>query len=145
MSERDDLLASVANEIKTYRKGDLPEPTPEHVDRWLHQFTTVRQLPFMREFDHVIKQTFFTRKNVKDFLRALVNNGKLAGVDPAAYWSSANFLNIQQNGQSQKEMLKLFAKCLEDEWEPLKTPIPRTDCLHPSDARHAPAPKCPEV
>ena len=30
-------------------------------------------------------------------------------------------------------------------WEPLKTPIPRTDCLHPSDARHAPAPKCPEV
>ena len=30
-------------------------------------------------------------------------------------------------------------------WEPLKTPAPRTDCLHPSDARHAPAPKCPEV
>ena len=29
--------------------------------------------------------------------------------------------------------------------EPLKTPTPRTDCLHPSDARHAPAPKCPEV
>lgn len=32
-----------------------------------------------------------------------------------------------------------------DLWEPLKTPTPRTDCLHPSDARHAPAPKCPEV
>ena len=39
MSERDDLLVSVANEIKTYRKGELPEPTPEHVDRWLRQFT----------------------------------------------------------------------------------------------------------
>ena len=115
MSERDDLLASVANEIRTYRKGDLPEPTPEHVDRWLHQFTPAQQLPFLREFEHVIKQTFFTRKNVKDFLRALVNNAKLAGADPAAYWSSANFLNIQQNGQSQKEMLKLFSKCLEDE------------------------------
>lgn len=38
-----------------------------------------------------------------------------AGAGPAAYWSSANFLSIQQNGQSQKEMLKLFSKCLEDE------------------------------
>ncbi|WP_175750760.1 phosphoribosyltransferase-like protein [Burkholderia anthina] len=115
MSERDDLLASVANEIKTYRKGDLPEPTPEHVDRWLRQFTPAQQLPFLREFEHVIKRTFVTRQNVKDFLRHLVTNEKLAGSDPKAYWSSANFLSIQQNGQSQKAMLKLFAKCLEEE------------------------------
>ena len=115
MSERDDLLVSVANEIRTYRKGDLTEPTPEHVDRWLHQFTPAQQLPFLREFEHVIKQTFITRKNVKDFLRNLVTNEELAGDEPAAFWSSANFLSIQQNGQSQKEMLKLFSKCLEDE------------------------------
>lgn len=115
MSERDDLLASVADTIKTYRKGELPEPTPEHVDRWLRQFTPAQQLPFLREFDHVIKQGFLGKKGVKTFLRNLVTNEKLAGTDPAEYWSSANFLNIQQNGQSQKEMLKLFAKCLEDE------------------------------
>jgi hypothetical protein len=115
MSERDDLLVSVANEIKTYRRGELPEPTPEHVDRWLHQFTPAQQLPFLREFAHVIEQTFITRKNVKDFLRRLVKNQELAGDDPAAYWSAANFLSIQRNGQSQKEMLGLFSKCLEDE------------------------------
>lgn len=116
MSERDELLVSVANEIKTYRSGDIPEPTPDHVDRWLHQFTPAQQLPFLREFDHVIKQTFITRKNVKDFLRNLVTNQNLAGGDPSAYWSAANFLSIQQNGQSQKEMLKLFSKCLNDEY-----------------------------
>jgi hypothetical protein len=115
MSERDDLLVSVANEIKTYRKGELPEPTPEHVDRWLHQFTPAQQLPFLREFAHVIEQTFITRKNVKDFLRHLVTNQELAGDDHTGYWSAANFLSIQRNGQSQKEMLKLFSKCLEDE------------------------------
>ncbi len=115
MSEREDLLVSVANEIKTYRKIELPEPTPEHVERWLSQFTPDQQLPFLREFDHVIKETFFTRKNMQDFLRHLVTNQKLAGDDPAAYWSSAHFLNIQQNGRSQQEMLKLFSKCLEDE------------------------------
>lgn len=37
MSELDDLLASVASEIRPYRKGDFPEPTREHVERWLHQ------------------------------------------------------------------------------------------------------------
>jgi len=115
MSERDDLLASVANNIRTYREGDLPEPTPEHVDRWLHQFTSDQQLPFLREFDHVINQTFITQETVKDFLNNLVTNQNLTGEDPAAYWSSANFLTIQQNGQSQKEMLNLFSKCLKEE------------------------------
>jgi len=115
MSERDDLLVSVASEIRTYRKGDLPEPTPGHVDRWLHQFTPAQQLPFLREFDHVLKQTFITQKGMEDFLRGLVANQVLAGNDPTAYWASANFLSIQQHGHSQKEMLKLFSKCLEDE------------------------------
>lgn len=115
MSRRDDLLVSVASEIKTYRKGDLPEPTPNHVDRWLRQFTPAQQLPFLQEFDHVIKQNFITRKSVMDFLRNLVANQELVGTDPRAYWASANFLSIQRNGQSQKEMLKLFSKCLEEE------------------------------
>lgn len=115
MSERDDLLASVASVIQTYRRGDLAEPTPEHVERWLGQFTPDQQLPFLREFEHVIKQTFITRRTVKRFLRNLVTNQGLVGNDPTTYWSSANFLNIQRNGQSQKEMLKLFSKCLEDE------------------------------
>ena len=113
MSERSDLLASVATEIETYREDQLPTPTPDHVDRWLRQFTPAQQVPFLREFDHVIKQTFITRKSVTGFLRRLVTNDNLAGDNPTAYWSSANFLNIQQNGQSQKGMLMLFSKCLE--------------------------------
>jgi hypothetical protein len=115
MTERDDLVASIANTIKTYRAGELAEPTPAHVDRWAKQFTPTNQLPFLREFDHVVKQGFITKKVVKDFLKNLVTNKDLAGSSPAAYWKSAHFLKIQQNGQSQKEMLKLFAKSLDDE------------------------------
>lgn len=117
MSERDDLLVSVANEIKTYQIGEIPQPTPEHVDRWLHQFTPDQQLPFLREFNHVIKQTFITRENMKDFLHNLVTNQNLAGHSPKDYWLAANFLSIQQNGQSQKEMLKLFSNCLKEKYD----------------------------
>ncbi|MBP1147099.1 hypothetical protein JOE33_004022 [Pseudomonas sp. PvP027] len=115
MSERHNLLLSVADTIKSYRNDELPEPTPDHVDRWLHQFTQDQQLPFLREFDHVMKQSFITQKNVETFLRNLVRNEKLAGGDPVSFWSAAHFLKVQQNGQSQKEMLKLFARCLADE------------------------------
>lgn len=113
MSERDDLLASIANTIKTYRQGELAEPTPAHVDRWASQFTVAEQLSFLREFDHVMRQTFLTRETVKTFLDNLVQNEKLAGVDPRAYWARTNVLQIQKSGQSQKEMVNLFAETLE--------------------------------
>jgi hypothetical protein len=114
MSERDDLLASVADTIKTYRTDELAQPTPAHVERWLSQFTPANQQPFLQEFDHVLKQTFITKNKVEEFLQHLVTSKEIAGDSPAAYWQSAHFLKIQQNGQSQKEMLKLFAKCLYD-------------------------------
>ena len=116
MSEREDLLASVANEIKMYRSGDLAEPSLEHVDRWLYQFTPSQQLPFLREFEHVIRRTFVTQANVTDFLGMVVSHKGLSGDNPLAYWSAANFLCIQQNGQSQREMLTLFSNCLTDKF-----------------------------
>jgi hypothetical protein len=115
MSEREELLVSVANVISTYRNTDLNKPTPEHVDRWLRQFTPDQQLPFLREFDYVIKKTFIARNDMQDFLCNLVIHQNLVGDNPTTYWSSANFLSIQRNGQSQNEMLKLFSICLRDE------------------------------
>lgn len=112
MSERANLLASVADTIQTYRQGELPAPSPAHVERWLNQFTPANQLPFLREFDHVMKRTFLTRDNVVNFLSNLVANASLAGVDPTSYWSRANFLRIQKAGQSQKSMVGLFGEAL---------------------------------
>ncbi|MBS0382028.1 MAG: hypothetical protein JSR56_06320 [Proteobacteria bacterium] len=112
MGERENLTASIANTIKTYRSGELDRPTPAHVERWANQFTPVNQLPFLREFDHVIRQTFLTKKAVADFLGNLVRNEQLVGKDPKAYWARANVLRIQKNGQSQKEMTGLFAEAV---------------------------------
>lgn len=113
MSERDNLLASVADTIKTYRDGELAQPTSAHVERWVSQFTPANQLPFLREFDHVIKQSFLTKDTVSGFLNNLVTNESLAGKNPKAYWGHANFLNIQKAGQSQKAAVSLFADALQ--------------------------------
>ncbi len=113
MSERTTLLKAVADTIKTYRRGQLAEPTPQHVDRWLSQFTPEHQLPFLREFAHVIEQTFITEDNIRTFLSHLVTNKSLAGQNQREFWSSAYFLDIQSNGQSQSEMLRCFSESLE--------------------------------
>jgi hypothetical protein len=115
MSERSDLLKSIAGTIKDYRNGEIAEPTPEHVDRWVKQFSEAVQIPLLRELDHVLKQTYQTKAWVSSFLSDLVKNKNLAGADPCAFWSKANFLRIQQDGHSQEEMLELFDESLREQ------------------------------
>lgn len=110
MSERSDLLVSITNEIRAYREGEIAQPTPEHVDRWVSQFTPTNQLAFLREFNHVIKQTFLNKDNVVGFLDRLVTNTALVGANPSAYWANANFLRIQKRGQSQRQMVSLMGE-----------------------------------
>lgn len=113
MAERDDLLASIAATTADYREGDLAAPTPKHVERWVSQFDATVQLPVLREMDHVLKQTYFSRKRTRKFLAGLFQTKKLVGEDPCAFWKGVKFLDIQGGGASQKEMLALFSKVLE--------------------------------
>ena len=113
MSERGELLASIANTTKDYRAGEIDTPTPEHVDKWVKQFAEDCQVLLLRELDHVFKETYLTRDWISGWLSKLVENEKLAGEDPCDFWEKAHFLRIQQNGHSQEEMLELFDESLE--------------------------------
>lgn len=113
MTERTDLLASIAHSIRTYREGEIPPPTPDHVDRWVSQFTPAHQLSFLREFDHVIRGTFIEKSDVITFFDGLLICKELVGDSPAAYWARSNFLRIQQDGQSQKHMISLLGERLQ--------------------------------
>jgi len=115
MAERDDLLASMATTTADYREGDLAAPTPEHVASWINQFDAAVQLPILREMDHVLKQTYFSRAGTRKLLAGLFQTKKLVGDDPCAFWKGVKFLDIQGGGASQKEMLALFSKVLEKE------------------------------
>lgn len=115
MAKRSDLLLSIADTTADYREGDLTSPTPEHVERWVNQFEEAVQFPILREMDHVLKKTYFSRKETRKFLAGLVKNKKLVGEDPCTFWKGVKFLDIQGGGASQKEMIALFSKILERE------------------------------
>lgn len=114
MTERTDLLASIAETIEDYRAGELPKPSPDHVDKWVSQFEGDFQLPILREIDHVLKQTYFSLPHVTTFLRGLIGTKKLIGDDQCGFWRNTNFMDIQQGGNSQREMLALFSEIIRE-------------------------------
>lgn len=112
MSERDDLLVSIAGIIKDYRAGNVTEPTPEHVERWVRQFGAPVQVSMLRELDHILRKTYFSKGFVSRFFADQIMQRQLAGKDPCAFWRAAHLLNIQQHGNSQSEILALFGEAL---------------------------------
>jgi len=112
MSERGDLLASIADTIKDYRAGEIAPPTPDHVDRWISQFDNAIQVPLLREIDHVLKQTYFSKSNVSEFFAKQIDHKKLAGDKPCEFWRAVHMLDIQQDGHSQMEIRELFGEAL---------------------------------
>lgn len=112
MTERQRLLESIAVTTADYRAGELPAPTPEHVDCWVRQFNADAQLIILTELDFVLRKIYFSRERVIRFLTNLVTNQELTGDVPCTFWRNANFLDIQKHGHSQKEMLELFGEIL---------------------------------
>jgi hypothetical protein len=112
MAERDDLLDSICTTTADYRAGEIPAPTPSHVNTWANQFDGAVQLPLLREMAAVLKKTYFTRANVVEFIEGLITNPALAGANPASFWKTICFLDIQGGGGSQKAMLALFDHAL---------------------------------
>src|SRR5688500_5582130 len=108
MNERQMLLGSISSTVSDYRAGEIAAPTPTHVDRWVRQFEPDVQVPLLRELDQVLKQTYFSRAFFERFLGNLVRNADLVGENPRDFWKHAKLLEIQQNGNSQREMLALF-------------------------------------
>lgn len=115
MSERQVLLASIAQTVQDYRDGSLPKPITDHVERWVQQFDADVQLPILREMNHVLTNTYFSKEKVSTFLRGAIRTVKLTGANPKDFWRSANFLDIQGGGDSQTDMLALFSKLLQEE------------------------------
>lgn len=111
MTERNDLLVSIVETIADYRESDLDPPTTEHVDRWIRQFDEELQVPILREMDHVLKQTYFSRSETSRFLERVFKTQKLVGDDPCAFFRGVRFLDIQGEGPARKKCLHCSTNC----------------------------------
>jgi hypothetical protein len=136
---RQQLLQSIATTIFDYRRGEIPTPNAEHVDRWVQQFNPPVQEALLAELDYVLKRTYLSHRYFVDFfegmaklkrapwplglwqhLRAaltrLLSLAKPARTPaPPTFWQGVNFLDIQKHG-GQHEMLDLFEETLKERY-----------------------------
>lgn len=109
MPERSDLLAAIAGTIRDYRAGEIAEPTPDHVERWISQFDGAVQVPMLRELDFVLQRTYVSRSRAQQLLAVVARHY------PCDFWWDAHILDIQQKGRSQADMLEIFLPILREQ------------------------------
>ncbi|WP_462136973.1 phosphoribosyltransferase-like protein [Candidatus Mycalebacterium sp.] len=113
IKERNSLVESIAETTSDYRKSDLGETTPKHVDKWVSQFDLTVQLPMLKEMDSLLKKTYFSKTRVSKWIESMLKDKYLTKGDAEKFWQKVEFLDIQLGGNSQKEMLKVFDEALQ--------------------------------
>jgi len=109
------FLKSIAQRIQDYRKGEINQITPAHVEKWIKQFDINDQNTILFEIDRLLKHFYFSKEQVKGFIRDFLANRSLFGADPRISLAGTNFLHIQQQGESQTELLKVVDDILHED------------------------------
>jgi len=111
------LVESIAHTIRDYREGEIASRTPEIVDAWIGQFDRGLQIPVLEAIDYVLKQTYISQGNFREFLTGLAVTDKLCpGKNPSDFWRDSHILNIQGGGSSQNEIREMFDEILQEKY-----------------------------
>lgn len=104
--------------IADYRDGEIVKPDAAHVQRWVEQFDGSVRAPLLEELDHVLKQTYVSRAEMRKFLTEVATTPKFTGGDHAAFWKQANILRLQDGTKSQHDMLQALEAVIKQELGP---------------------------
>ncbi len=113
MSTQNDIIKSIIATTADYYAFAEHDSVEAHINTWLQKFNESVRLPLLTEMDYVLKKTYFSKDRIISCLQEIITSEKFSGQDPCAFWKSANFLDIQGGGTSQKDMLSLFSNELE--------------------------------
>lgn len=80
---------------------------PYHVSRWLEQFDSAKRESFAQAFANVLSKSYLGKDNVQKISNSLLTSPAVRNND-ANFFQNASFLDIQQNGQSQKRFIYDF-------------------------------------
>ncbi len=108
VTERSDLLASIADTVKDYRAEEIAEPTPGHVDRWIRQFDGDVQVPMLRELDYVFRYNYISKSRMQQLL------GNIASSASCDSWRARHILSVQRQGGSQATLREMFGVALKE-------------------------------
>ncbi|PTY07973.1 hypothetical protein DB347_07065 [Opitutaceae bacterium EW11] len=80
----------------------------DRVMAWIEQFPQEHHVAVLSEMEHILRSCYVSKERMAQFLDGLAVNPGLTKKDPGKFWSKTYFLNIQQRGASQKDMVELL-------------------------------------
>jgi len=107
---REHHIQSIANTIKDYKVGKIA-PIGEHVEKWINQFNPEDQLIVLAEIDNLLRRFYYSKERTKKSIR----EDFLSNFEPDTL-KKFNFLRIQEDGESQAELLKIIDEILQEHY-----------------------------
>lgn len=103
IQEMDVLAVSIAETIKDYCNNHFcPTNDKDHVLRWVSQFDENDQLFVLQQTDILLSKQYFSKEKYKSIIDRIIRKTKTVALQ------NLSFLDIQQNGTSQRDMLTLL-------------------------------------
>jgi hypothetical protein len=107
-------IEKIAQEIITiigdYRNDDGIQMTAQNIIDWASQFGAKEQLFILEELKEIFKKRYISKMKAEQFLKFAIQ--KLAVIydysSPKSFLENSVFLDLQKEGKSQKDMLKML-------------------------------------
>jgi hypothetical protein len=100
----EELCQSISNVINGYRNKEFGEYDYNHVQRWISQFDDSEKRIVLEETNRILKKNFISHDLFLKFIDSLIQSSSIYVDNKDSYWNRVSLLDIQQNGQSQKEL-----------------------------------------
>jgi len=114
VTERNNLIDSIALKIRDYRAGDDVAPrTPQTVELWIDQFDARGQIEILKSINHVLARTYSTKPEVEAFIARQMLNPEMTASSPADFWRNTQILEPVEHGTSCADMRRLLTDALD--------------------------------
>ncbi|SCY54426.1 hypothetical protein SAMN05720606_10619 [Paenibacillus polysaccharolyticus] len=106
----------IANKVADYQGGGIM--TPERILQWINQFDPEDHEVILSEMASILQKNYVSKDDAKQYLVSFFNVNQQEHVvkDFELNYKKVQFLNIQEGGQSQRELLELLDEVLLEQY-----------------------------
>lgn len=104
--------------IKDYRKQDNIDISEERIKNWINQFKEDDRIFILKEMKIIFEKMYLSKEKCKVFITQIVKQFKetFNYSSYKEFLDNSNFLDLQTEGKSQKQILELLYEILEKEF-----------------------------
>ncbi len=117
--DQEELIQGIFNIIQDYHCDEPTSLTKGDIENWINQFPLDDRYFFLSEFLHILQQGIYLSKaEAKEKLNEnlLLVFRKLGYTDVSRFIKQTVFLNMQKEGKSQPELLKMLTSIVKDKY-----------------------------